>query len=183
MGDQHKYKNFISEIPSTAIDVYKMLPEGTRCEVIFNELIMSPSPSKDHQFTLIKLTTLLFQFLDSRKTGILMTTPFDVYFENEQSVVQPDLFVVLVENEKIIKKNGVHGVPPIIIEIVSTNRAYDMQRKRALYERVGVSEYFIIDPENKKTILLTLNANGIYEQTFERTGVFKSDILACEISF
>ena len=66
MNDQHKYKNLISEIPSTAMEVYHMLPEGTRCEVIFNELNMSPSPSREHQFILIHLTTLLFQFLNEK---------------------------------------------------------------------------------------------------------------------
>jgi len=183
MSDQHKHKNFISEIPSTAVEVYRMLPEGTRCEVIFNELIMSPSPSREHQYLLIRLTTLLYQFLEEKQTGTLLSAPFDVYFEQEQSVVQPDLFVVLNDDEEIIKKNGVHGVPALIIEIISTNRAYDTQRKRALYEKAGVKEYFMIDPENKKTTLLTLNAAGAYEQTYEETGVFNSAILSCNISF
>ncbi len=70
----------------------------------------------------------------------------------------------------------------MIIEIVSTNRAYDMQRKRSLYEKVGVKEYFIIEPENKTTLLLTLNENGVYEQTYEETGLFNSAILPCNIS-
>jgi Uma2 family endonuclease len=183
MNDQHKYKNVISEIPSTAIEVYRMLPEGTRCEVIFNELIMSPSPSREHQFVLIKLTTLLFQFLEEKKTGTLLSAPFDVYFEQEQSVVQPDLFVVLSEDEQIIQKNGVHGKPAVVIEIISTNRAYDTKRKRALYEKAGVKEYFMIDPENKKTTLLTLNASGVYEQTYEENGAFKSNILSCSLTF
>jgi Uma2 family endonuclease len=183
MNDQHKYKNVISEIPSTAIEVYRMLPEGTRCEVIFNELIMSPSPSREHQFVLIKLTTLLFQFLEEKQTGTLLSAPFDVYFEQEQSVVQPDLFVVLSEDEQIIQKNGVHGRPAVVIEIISTNRAYDTKRKRALYEKVGVKEYFMIDPENKKTTLLTLNTSGVYEQTYEENGIFKSDILSCVLHF
>ena len=183
MSDQHKYKNIISEIPSTAIEVYRMLPEGTRCEVIFNELIMSPSPSREHQFVLIKLTTLLFQFLEEKQTGTLLSAPFDVYFEQEQSVVQPDLFVVLSEDEQIIQKNGVHGRPTVIIEIISTNRAYDTKRKRALYEKVGVKEYFLIDPENKKTTLLTLNTSGVYEQTYEENGIFKSNILSCVLHF
>src|SRR6266403_906199 len=174
MNDQHKYKNFISEIPSTAVEVYRMLPEGTRCEVIFNELIMSPSPSREHQLVLIKLTTLLFKFLEEQLTGTLLSAPFDVYFDEEQSVVQPDLFVVLQENEQIIQKNGVHGVPALIIEVVSTNRSYDTKRKRALYEKAGVKEYFMIDPENKKTTLLTLNASGVYEQTYEETGALNS---------
>ncbi len=183
MNDQHKYKSYIPEVPSTAVEVYRMLPEGTRCEVIFNELSMSPSPSREHQFILIKLTTLLFQFLNDKQKGTLLTAPFDVYFEDEQSVVQPDLFVVLKEDEQIIQKNGVHGTPSVIIEIISTNRAYDTQRKRALYEKVGVKEYFMIDPENKKTTLLTLNTSRVYEQTYETEGIFNSEILSCNISF
>jgi Uma2 family endonuclease len=160
-----------------------MLPEGTRCEVIFNELIMSPSPSKAHQLILIKLSSLLFQFLETRQTGTLLTAPFNVYFVGELSIVQPDLFIVLNGGRKIIKKKGVYGVPSIIIEIISTNRTYNTKRKRSLYEKAGVKEYFMIDPENKKTTLLTLNTSGKYEQSYEETGLLKSDILNCNITF
>lgn len=183
MHDQQKYKNVISEIPSNAIEVYKMLPEGTRCEVIFNELIMSPSPSKDHQLLLIRLTTLLFQFLETAQTGILLTAPFDVYFENEKSVVQPDLFVILNSDQHLVEENGVHGIPSLIIEIISTNRSYDTKRKKALYEKAGVKEYFMIDPEDKLTTLFTLNNAGIYEKAYEESGVLRSAILACNINF
>ncbi len=225
MNDQHRYKNFISEIPSTAIEVYRMLPEGTRCEVIFNELIfpepanektfkeyfpwrpttaievyrmlpegtrcevifneliMAPSPSWEHQSLQINLTVLLFQFLKENPVGNLASAPFDVYFEELQAVTQPDLFVVLNQQKDIIQKNGVHGVPDLIIEIISSNRSYDTQRKKSLYEKAGVKEYFLIDPENKKTTLLTLNADGLYEQTYEETGVLKSAQLSCNIAF
>ena len=165
------------------IELYNRLPEITGCEVIFNEMIMSPSPSREHQFVLIKLTTLLFQFLEEKKTGTLLSAPFDVYFEQELSVVHPDLFIVLNQDRQIIKKKGVYGVPSIIIEIISTNRAYDTQRKRALYEKAGVKEYFMIDPENKKNMLLTLNSSGVYEQTYEENGAFKSNILSCSLIF
>ena len=183
MIGQYKVKRRFPPVPLTAVDVYNILPEGTRCEVIFNELIMSPSPSKDLQFVLIKLTTLLFQFLEVKKTGILLSAPFDVYFDNEISIVQPDLFIVLKENEHIIQKKGVFGVPDIIIEIVSSNRSYDTKRKKALYEKAGVKEYFMIDPENRETTLLTLNSAAVYEQTYEDTGVLTSDILSCKIFF
>jgi len=183
MNEQHKYKNFISEIPSTAVEVYRMLPEGTRCEVIFNELIMSPSPSREHQFLSIKLTALLFGFLENGQFGAVLSAPFDVYFEELNSVVQPDLFIILKEDSHIIKKNGVYGVPAIIIEIISTNKTYDTKRKRALYEKAGVKEYFMIDPENKKTTLLTLNGEGVYDQTYEETGLLKSGIIPFNFSF
>lgn len=183
MSDQRKYQNVIKEIPATAVDIYRMLPEGTRCEVVFNELTMSPSPSREHQALLIKLTAMLFQFLTDNPAGTLMTAPFDVYFEKLQSVVQPDLFVVLNEDQRIIQRNGVYGVPSLIIEIISTNRAYDTQKKKALYEQAGVKEYFMIDPDNKETTLLTLNTTGTYSQTYKETGVFRSKILNLDTTF
>jgi Uma2 family endonuclease len=183
MSDQHKYKNVISEIPSTAVEVYRMLPEGTRCEVIFNELIMSPSPTPIHQLLLSDLHAMLYYFLKSAKLGKVISSPIDVYLENNDSVVQPDLIVILNENLHQIKTDGIYGAPDIAVEILSRNRAYDTKRKRALYEKAGVKEYFMIDPENKKTILLTLNASGVYEQTYEETGLLKSELLNCDITF
>lgn len=183
MDGQRKYQNVIKEIPGTAVDIYRMLPEGTRCEVIFNELSMSPSPSREHQTLLIKLTAILFQFLNENPVGTLLTAPFDVYFEQLESVVQPDLFVVVNADQHIIKKNGVYGVPSLIIEIISTNRAYDTQKKKALYEKAGVKEYFMIDPDNKKTTLLTLDASGAYIQTYEESGLLRSVILKLDTSF
>jgi hypothetical protein len=41
----------------------------------------------------------------------------------------------------------------------------------------------MIDPENKNVTLLTLNASGLYEQTYEETGVLKSKIIGCNIEF
>lgn len=183
MNEQRKYQNVIKEIPATAVDIYRMLPEGTRCEVIFNELTMSPSPSREHQAILIKLTAILFQFLNDNPRGTLLTAPFDVYFEDLQSVVQPDLFIVTSENEDIIKKNGVYGVPSLVIEIISTNRTYDTQKKKSLYEQAGVKEYFMIDPNNKKATLLTLNDSGVYEQSYEEVGLLDSAILNLKFNF
>src|ERR1700749_4476191 len=105
MNEQHKYKNFISEIPTTAVEVYRMLPEGTRCEVIFNELSMSPSPTPLHQLLLSDLHALLYFFLKDTNIGKVIPAPVDVYLESYESVVQPDLIILLNENLKQIKKD------------------------------------------------------------------------------
>jgi Uma2 family endonuclease len=178
-----KNKNFISEIPSSAMEIYRMLPEGTRCEVIFNELIMSPSPTTLHQLLLSELHALLYNHLKNANSGKVILSPVDVYLENYDSVVQPDLVILLNKNLDQIKRDGIYGAPDIAIEILSTNRAYDTQRKRSLYEKAGVKEYFMIDPENKMTTLLNLNPQGVYVQTYEATGLLRSDILNCHISF
>jgi Uma2 family endonuclease len=178
-----KAKNFISEIPSTAVDIYRMLPEGTRCEVIFNELIMSPSPSTLHQLLLSDLHALLYNFLKQDNIGTLILSPTDVYLENHDSVIQPDLAVILNAGADKIKNDGIYGAPDLVIEILSTNRAYDTQRKRNLYEKAGVREYFMIDPENKLTTLLKLNPAGVYEQAYEESGVLASALLSCDLRF
>jgi len=183
MNGQHRYNNLISSRFPTVLEIYGMLPEGMGCEVIFNELSMSPSPSKEHQILLIRLTAALYEFLNNNPLGTLLATPFDVYFEDLQSVVQPGLFIVEKKDEHIIKRNGVYGVPSIIIEIISTNRSYDTQRKRVLYEKAGVKEYFMIDPDNKVTVLLTLNSSGNYDQTYEEMGLLQSNILNFNIRF
>ena len=183
MNEKHKYQQVIPEIPRTAIDIYRMLPEGTRCEVIFNELIMSPAPTAQHQLLFSDLHALLYMFLKSAGIGKVVPSPIDVYLDGMESVIQPDLIVLLNENLGMIKTDGIYGTPDVAIEILSSNRAYDTKRKRALYEKAGIKEYFMIAPENKLTTLLTLDASGVYQQTYEAAGVLKSALLACDISF
>ncbi len=129
------------------------------------------------------LHALIYFFLKDAGIGKVIPSPIDVYLENYDSAVQPDLVIILNEHLHQIKTDGIYGAPDIAVEILSKNRAYDTQRKRALYEKAGVKEYFMIDPENKKTTLLTINASGTYDQAYEETGVFKSAILNCSISF
>jgi len=90
-------------IPATAIDIYRSLPEGTRCEVLYNQLIMTPAPNTSHQFISIKLCALLFNYLEKSALGIVLAAPVDVYLEAQQSVIQPDVLVVINKNKHIVR--------------------------------------------------------------------------------
>ena len=182
MLTEKKYKR-IPQVTETAVEIYRMLPEGTRCEVIFNELVMSPSQTAVHQLLLSKLSYLLFSFLKQQNSGNTIISLLDVYLENEMSVVHPDFVIILKENFPRIHTDGIYGAPDAAIEILSQNKTYDTKRKRSLYEKAGVKEYFFIDPENKKTTLLTLNDAGVYEHAYDETGVLKSALLDCRITF
>src|ERR1700761_8630916 len=142
-------------IPATAIDIYRSLPEGTRCEVLYNQLIMTPAPSISHQRVSVKISSSLFNFLEKNPIGEILEAPVDVYLENYQSVIQPDVLVVTNKNKSIVHDDGVHGAPDVIIEILSGNRIHDTLKKKALYEEAGVAEYFIIDPLSKNVTLFT----------------------------
>lgn len=174
----------LTDIPSTAIDIYRILPEGTRCEVIFNELSMSPSPGSEHQLVLSDLHVLLYSFLKESKLGKIIPAPMDVFFNDKLSVVQPDLLVLLNEHLDYIKPDGVYGAPDIIIEILSpNNRLHDTKKKKDLYEQAGVREYFIVDPTTKEVTLFIPNKKGLYEQSYQQKNLIKSTLLAYQLNF
>ncbi len=64
--------------------------------------------------------------------------PFDVYLDEEYTAVQPEIIVILKENEGIIN-NHTYGVPDILIEVLSEgNRDHDLVTKKELYQKFGV---------------------------------------------
>ena len=141
----------IEQVPKTALDVFRLLPEGTLCEVIDNVLYMSPAPKYNHQSLLFLLAKRIDNHIEKTKIGEVIIPPFDVCFEDLLSAVQRDLLVVLHENRELLKEDGyIHGAPDIIIEVLSSDKKRDLVKKKSLYERAGVKEYFTVDPENRE---------------------------------
>ena len=165
------------KIPATAVDIYRMLPEGTRCEVIFNELSMSPSPSTEHQAISSRINALFYLFLESNNQGVAFAAPIDVYFEELQSVVQSDLVVILNQNKSLIHSDGIYGTPDIIIEILSSNYQHDTIKKKALYEKAGVKEYFIIGQTDGMVTKYILNSALQYDLIYTEKRKIESSLL------
>ena len=125
--------------------------------------LMSPGPSMDHQEILVQLGGLLWTALRG-KPCTLYVAPTDVTFEEAEdtpTVVQPDLFVMCGEYRR---GKRVIDVPALIIEILSPSTARkDRVTKRALYERVGVKEYWIVDGANETVDVLRRDGEQHYE--------------------
>ncbi|MEJ7683286.1 MAG: hypothetical protein WKG06_36590 [Segetibacter sp.] len=60
---------WIEQVPKTALDAFRLLPEGTLCEVIDNVLYMSPPRQYIHQRVVGLLATRISDCLDSIKAG------------------------------------------------------------------------------------------------------------------
>lgn len=116
--------------PRTILEVFESLPEGTRCEVINNTLVMSPSPNDTHQKILGKIFTRMSLVVDENHLGELRIAPYDVHFD-EENVFQPDIVLIDKTNTYKINERGLFGVPDLIIEILSpSNDHYDKEEKR-----------------------------------------------------
>jgi Uma2 family endonuclease len=166
------------------MEVYKMLPEGTLAELIDNIIYMPPSPSSNHQEISIDLASQIHLFCKQNKKGKVYAAPIDVYLDETSNAVQPDIVVVLNDQLNIIEQKGhIHGVPAMLIEILSEgNKNHDLIRKRDLYERFGVREYHIADPETKFVMTFELS-DGKYKKTKEIIGTLSCELLQQDFQF
>jgi len=169
--------------PRTIMEVFKMLPETTLAEVINNQLFMSPAPSPIHQRAVKKLLKALDGFIDSRALGETFISPIDLFLDETSNAVQPDLVFISKSDQIIIDKDGLHGVPSFIIEILSPgNPQYDLVIKKELYEKFGVKEYWIVNPDTKNVIGYTLQ-NKKYGIPVEKSGEIPSALLSYTFTF
>jgi Uma2 family endonuclease len=130
-------------------DDFVLFPDdGLRHELIDGEHYVTPSPNTKHQAISIKLSARLFTWLEEHPSGKVFAAPFDVVF-SQFDVVEPDLlYMSKARAAEILKDANVQGVPELVVEILSAStRRRDEAVKRSLYERVGVSEYWVVDPK------------------------------------
>jgi len=130
-------------------DDFLLLPDdGKRHELIDGEHYVTPSPNTKHQRVSGNLHFLIRAWLEDHPIGQVFYAPFDVVF-SRFDVVEPDLLYLSNERvAEVVTAQHVTGAPDIVIEIGSPGtRRRDETIKRRLYERSGVSEYWVVDPE------------------------------------
>ena len=166
-GDQMKPAN-----PGVKLtyDDYLLFPEdGMRHELIDGEHYVTPTPNMRHQVISGNLFGMIWSYLQQHPIGRVFAAPLDVIF-SEFDVVEPDvLYLSRQRVAELAPSPWVKGAPNLVVEIGSpSTRKRDETIKRRLYERFGVDEYWIIDPE-LDTIKVYRRANERYERTAELT--------------
>jgi len=129
-------------------DFLQFPDDGKRHELIDGEHYVTPSPSTTHQRVLGNLYYLLRDWLEAHPGGAVFFAPYDVVF-SEFDVVEPDLiYMSQARAAEVLTPQHARGVPELVVEIASpSTRKRDETIKRRLYERAGVDEYWVIDPE------------------------------------
>jgi Uma2 family endonuclease len=133
---------------------YLTWPDEERWEILDGEPYAMTGPGVEHQRVSRELAFQLATFLRG-KTCEVFTAPLDVLLpkgheaeEKVTTVVQPDILVVC--DSKTVMKYGIRGAPDLVIEILSPSTAsHDQVRKRRLYEKHGVGEFWVVDPGNR----------------------------------
>jgi len=129
---------------------YLLFPDDDlRHEILDGEHYVTASPFIRHQDVSGNLYSLLRPFVRAHGLGKVLYAPTDVVL-SPHDVVVPDLFFVSKERMGIVQEKNVQGAPDLIIEILSKRtRQRDEGIKLEIYDRSGVREYWVFDPELK----------------------------------
>lgn len=140
--------------------------EDGRWEILDGVPYMQAAPSRIHQEISMELATQFHTYLKGKKCRVF-AAPFCVRLDVEKNdneiknVVEPDITIVC-DNSKLDER-GCNGAPDMIIEILSPSTGKnDKLIKFNQYEKAGVKEYWIVEPDQKLVSVFLLQSTGRY---------------------
>jgi Uma2 family endonuclease len=162
-------------------DDFLLFPDdGKRHELIDGEHYVTPSPNLKHQRISGRLFWALESHLRMHPVGEVFYAPLDIVL-SAHDVVEPDLFYISHQRAaEVLTPLHARGAPELVIEIASKGtRKRDETIKRRLYEREGVSEYWVVDPE-LDAIRVFRRAGDRFERALELTSE-RRDVLTTSL--
>ena len=152
-------------------ELLEMFPDedGVRRELIEGDLIVTPSPIPRHQQVVGRLFVLLFNHAQKHGGEALMG-PLDVLF-SDRNVVEPDVLYLLPQNLDKLEERFVRSAPDLVVEVSSpSTRRFDLGRKKELYERHRVPEYWFVDLVADRVEVYRLEAGRYGDPTLVERG-------------
>jgi len=145
---------------------YLTWPDDSRYELIDGKAYLIPRSDLIHQDVAGEIYLQARLALKDKPCRAFIA-PFDVRLpkhneadENIDTVVQPDVLVVCDSSK--LDRRGVRGAPDWVVEVLSPATAgHDQIKKRSLYERHGVKEYWLVHPIDRVLTVYRLE-NGEY---------------------
>ena len=139
-------------------DLQAFPEDNLRREIIDGELIVTAAPATRHQQVVAMLVYSFYAYCIEHG-GVVLPAPYDVYF-SDTNVVEPDVIYVREENRVRLEKKFLRAAPDLVVEVSSpTTRRLELVRKRELYERFGVPEYWFVDLDADRVEVYRLDQN------------------------
>ena len=131
-----------------------------RYEIIEGVKYMAAAAAYDHNVVTGRLFAIFDNYFRKDKIGMVVQDA-DVCL-SEENTFRPDLSVVC-DFSKLGADKKIHGAPDLVVEVLSPSTAKrDFTKKREIYARNGVKEYWIVDWVAKNIFVHKL-VDGNYE--------------------
>ncbi|HVM20376.1 MAG TPA: Uma2 family endonuclease [Egibacteraceae bacterium] len=134
-------------LPTTGLvydDLAAFPDDGLRRELIDGELVVTPAPRDYHQRVVVRIAAALLDY-ERRHGGVVLPAPSDVRFADD-TVLEPDVLFVTAGHRDRVGERYTTGPPDLVVEVSSpSTRRLELVRKREVYERFAVPEYWYVD--------------------------------------
>jgi Uma2 family endonuclease len=145
-------------------DDFLLFPDdGKRHEIIDGVHYVTPSPRLGHQVLVGRLYFEIESWIRQHPgAGTVFLSPLDVIF-TKWDIVEPDLLFVAADQQDILTDKNVQGPPALVIEIASPGtRKRDEGIKQRLFDRGGVREYWLVDPDRRRVRVWRRQPDGSF---------------------
>ncbi len=155
------------------------LDEDTLAEWVEGEVIYLSPAGLEHQDIVGWLVRYVGEFVERSGLGKLILPPFQMRLLRSERGREPDLMYVAQENLHRLHDTYLEGGADLVVEITSPESlTRDRNEKFDEYEREGIREYWVIDPDARRADFFVLGADGRYERRHEDAeGVYHSEVL------
>ena len=169
--------------PRTLLEVYQSLPEGTLAELVNNQLVIEPAPDFYHQDVVTEIARIIGNHVVENGLGKVIVSPVDVHFDNG-NIFQPDIIFIAAERlASLVRKGRVYGAPDLVIEVLSPGtQKKDKRQKKPVYEKYGVKEFWLVDPETKEVVVYSLSGS-VFVEALSQRGIVTSPLLNTTVRF
>ncbi|MGH9038976.1 MAG: Uma2 family endonuclease [Acidimicrobiia bacterium] len=139
---------------------YERLDPDVRQEYVSGCLVVNPRPTFRHQVMVRNLTNVLDAACPPDYTAVN-----EWAWKPEADEWAPDVMVCERDDDAV----RFTGIPQVIVEVLSTNRADDLVLKLYRYGAAGLPRYWIADPLEPSVRAYVLR-DGIYEEVAHAIG-------------
>ncbi len=152
--------------------------EGASLEWIDGKVIGFMANNLQHQEIIGFLLTIMKLFVEMHDMGKVVQAGYAMKLEDQKRGREPDLVFVSKKNAEMLKQKYLDGAADIAVEIVSPESVErDNKTKLGEYEKAGIKEYWLIDPESRQAEFYRLQDNGFYRLADISDGTFRSEVL------
>jgi Uma2 family endonuclease len=137
-----------------SVDEYLALETNHLVEYSDGFLEFLEMPKTSHQVIALYLWQMLDAFVRASNLGLALAAPLKIRLWPGK-FREPDVVFMLTQHRSRVGELFWEAAD-LVMEVVSSDRHLDYEKKRADYAKAGIPEYWIVDPEEKKITVLRL---------------------------
>lgn len=150
----------------------------TRAEWVDGEVIIIEPDNIDHDWIQGGVKSAMLGVSEAQDAGAVCGGSFFVRLPGQRRRRLPDILFVSKARLHLLKQTVCDGAPDLVVEIVwPESTARDVREKYFEYQKAGVKEYWILNPNAKTIEVHGLGSDGKYAPVADVKGKLSSKVL------